>query len=29
MLDVSQVTVRWHLHQARRALREALKGWKE
>lgn len=29
MLKVSQVTVRWHLHQARRALREALKGWKE
>ena len=24
MLNVSQVTVRWHLHQARRALREAL-----
>jgi RNA polymerase sigma-70 factor (ECF subfamily) len=29
MLSVSQVTVRWHLHQARRALREALKGWLE
>jgi RNA polymerase sigma-70 factor, ECF subfamily len=29
MLKVSQVTVRWHLHQARRALREALKGWRE
>ena len=29
MLNVSQVTVRWHLHQARRALREALKGWQE
>jgi RNA polymerase sigma-70 factor (ECF subfamily) len=29
MLAVSQVTVRWHLHQARRTLREALKGWKE
>ena len=29
MLSVSQVTVRWHLHQARRALREALKGWNE
>jgi RNA polymerase sigma-70 factor (ECF subfamily) len=29
MLNVSQVTVRWHLHQARRTLREALKGWKE
>lgn len=29
MLKVSQVTVRWHLHQARRTLREALKGWKE
>jgi RNA polymerase sigma-70 factor (ECF subfamily) len=29
MLNVSQVTVRWHLHQARRALREALKGWKQ
>ncbi len=29
MLGVSQVTVRWHLHQARRALREALKGWFE
>jgi len=29
MLNVSQVTIRWHLHQARRALREALKGWVE
>jgi RNA polymerase sigma-70 factor (ECF subfamily) len=29
MLKVTQVTVRWHLHQARRTLREALKGWKE
>jgi RNA polymerase sigma-70 factor (ECF subfamily) len=29
MLKVSQVTIRWHLHQARRTLREALKGWKE
>lgn len=29
MLKVSQVTVRWHLHQARRTLREALKGWVE
>jgi RNA polymerase sigma-70 factor (ECF subfamily) len=29
MLGVSQVTVRWHLHQARRTLREALKGWVE
>ena len=29
MLKVSQVTVRWHLHQARRALREVLKGWAE
>jgi RNA polymerase sigma-70 factor (ECF subfamily) len=29
MLSVSQVTVRWHLHQARRTLREALKGWVE
>jgi RNA polymerase sigma-70 factor, ECF subfamily len=29
MLSVSQVTVRWHLHQARRALRQALKGWME
>jgi RNA polymerase sigma factor (sigma-70 family) len=29
MLQVSQVTVRWHLHQARRTLREALKGWTE
>ena len=29
MLSVSQVTVRWHLHQARRRLREALKGWNE
>jgi RNA polymerase sigma-70 factor (ECF subfamily) len=29
MLKVSQVTVRWHLHQARRTLRQALKGWVE
>ena len=29
MLQVSQVTVRWHLHQARRTLRETLKGWVE
>jgi RNA polymerase sigma-70 factor (ECF subfamily) len=29
MLEVSQVTVRWHLHQARRSLREILKGWAE
>jgi RNA polymerase sigma-70 factor (ECF subfamily) len=29
MLKVSQVTVRWHLHQARKALRKALKGWRE
>jgi RNA polymerase sigma-70 factor (ECF subfamily) len=29
MLSVSKVTVRWHLHQARRTLREALKGWME
>ena len=29
MLNVSQVTVRWHLHQARRRLREVLKGWTE
>lgn len=29
MLKVSQVTVRWHLHQARRTLREELKGWNE
>jgi RNA polymerase sigma-70 factor (ECF subfamily) len=29
MLKVSQVTVRWHLHQARKTLREALKGWME
>jgi RNA polymerase sigma-70 factor (ECF subfamily) len=29
MLNVSQVTIRWHLHQARRTLREALKGWME
>jgi RNA polymerase sigma-70 factor, ECF subfamily len=29
MLDVSQVTIRWHLHQARRTLRDALKGWME
>jgi DNA-directed RNA polymerase specialized sigma24 family protein len=27
MLNVSQVTVRWHLHHARRALRDALEGW--
>jgi RNA polymerase sigma-70 factor, ECF subfamily len=29
MLKVSQVTIRWHLHQARRTLREVLKGWAE
>ena len=29
MLEVSQVTIRWHLHQARRTLRETLKGWAE
>jgi RNA polymerase sigma-70 factor (ECF subfamily) len=29
MLKVTQVTIRWHLHQARRALREMLKGWVE
>jgi RNA polymerase sigma-70 factor (ECF subfamily) len=29
MLKVSQVTIRWHLHQARRTLREALKEWVE
>lgn len=29
MLKVSQVTIRWHLHQARRTLRETLKGWAE
>jgi RNA polymerase sigma-70 factor, ECF subfamily len=29
MLHISQVTVRWHLHQARKALREMLKGWME
>ena len=29
MLNVSQVTVRWHLHQARRFLRDALTGWME
>jgi len=29
MLSVTQVTVRWHLHQARRTLRTALKGWIE
>jgi len=29
MLSVSQVTVRWHMHQARRTLRTALKGWIE
>jgi len=29
MLEVSQVTIRWHLHQARRTLRQALKGWAE
>jgi RNA polymerase sigma-70 factor (ECF subfamily) len=28
-VGVSQVTVRWHLHQARQVLREALKGWAE
>jgi RNA polymerase sigma-70 factor, ECF subfamily len=29
MLNVTQVTIRWHLHQARRALRVALKDWAE
>jgi RNA polymerase sigma-70 factor, ECF subfamily len=29
MLQVSQVTIRWHLHQARRTLRETLRGWAE
>jgi RNA polymerase sigma-70 factor, ECF subfamily len=29
MLQVSQVTVRWHLHQARKALRDLLKEWAE
>lgn len=29
MLNVTQVTIRWHLHQARRALRAALKDWAE
>jgi RNA polymerase sigma-70 factor, ECF subfamily len=29
MFNVSQVTIRWHLHQARRALRAVLKGWVE
>lgn len=29
MLNVTQVTIRWHLHQARRTLRELLKGWVE
>jgi RNA polymerase sigma-70 factor (ECF subfamily) len=29
MLNVSQVTIRWHLHQARRTLRAALKEWAE
>jgi RNA polymerase sigma-70 factor, ECF subfamily len=29
MLEVSQVTVRWHLHQARKALRDVLKEWAE
>jgi RNA polymerase sigma-70 factor, ECF subfamily len=29
MLNVSQVTIRWHLHQARRTLRAVLKGWVE
>jgi RNA polymerase sigma-70 factor (ECF subfamily) len=29
MLQVSQVTIRWHLHQARRTLRYALRGWVE
>jgi RNA polymerase sigma factor (sigma-70 family) len=28
-VGVSQVTVRWLLHQARQVLREALKGWAE
>jgi RNA polymerase sigma-70 factor (ECF subfamily) len=29
MFNVTQVTIRWHLHQARRALRAALKDWAE
>jgi RNA polymerase sigma-70 factor, ECF subfamily len=29
MLHITQATVRWHLHQARKALREMLKGWME
>jgi RNA polymerase sigma-70 factor, ECF subfamily len=29
MLNVTQVTIRWHLHQARKSLRETLKGWIE
>ena len=29
MLQLTQVTVRWHLHQARKSLRESLKGWRE
>jgi RNA polymerase sigma-70 factor, ECF subfamily len=29
MLEVTQVTIRWHLHQARRTLRQALKEWVE
>jgi RNA polymerase sigma-70 factor, ECF subfamily len=29
VLNISQVTVRWHLHQARRTLRESLKGCRE
>jgi RNA polymerase sigma-70 factor, ECF subfamily len=29
MLNVTPVTIRWHLHQARRTLRVALKEWAE
>jgi RNA polymerase sigma factor (sigma-70 family) len=29
MLNVTEVTVRWHVHQAKRALRAALRGWVE
>jgi RNA polymerase sigma-70 factor (ECF subfamily) len=29
MLKVSQVTIRWHLHQAKRTLRTVLKEWME
>jgi len=29
MLKVSKVTIRWHLHQAKRTLRALLKEWVE